>query len=261
MSRILARMAGLTAAATLAIAAAPAAAATTADATRTVTYQGYRVSVPADWAVVSLDADPSACVRFDTPTVYTGRIGDQSACPAGLRGRTAGLIIEPFSAANAERAAAATPAAGARAAVPAGADTVAVAVRGAGVLVTAVHTPQTEAAVRRVLGSAALTRDAVPAAPHPLAAAAVTPLAATGPQPGTYTGKGFDTCTAPAQSAMNAWRNSSPYRAVGIYISGASRSCAQPNLTASWVTNQTANGWRLIPIELGYQAPCGTRTP
>ena len=60
---------------------------------------------------------------------------------------------------------------------------------------------------------------------------------------------------------MNAWRASSPYRAVGIYISGASRSCAQPNLTATWVTNQTANGWRLIPIELGYQAPCGTRTP
>jgi hypothetical protein len=96
--------------------------------------------------------------------------------------------------------------------------------------------------------------------------AAVTPshaeaLAAAGPQPGTYVGRGFDTCAAPSQSAMNAWRTSSPYRAIGIYISGASRSCAQPNLTATWVTNQTNNGWRLIPIELGMQAPCGTRTP
>nr|WP_244871387.1 glycoside hydrolase domain-containing protein [Catellatospora sp. IY07-71] len=123
------------------------------------------------------------------------------------------------------------------------------------------QTPDTAAAVRAVLGSASLTRAAVPAAPQRAATAAVAPLAAAGPQPGTYTGKGFDTCTAPAQSAMNAWRNSSPYRAVGIYISGASRSCAQPNLTATWVTNQTNNGWRLIPIELGYQAPCGTRTP
>ncbi|GIF86218.1 glycoside hydrolase domain-containing protein [Catellatospora bangladeshensis] len=260
MSRILARMAGLTAAATLAIAAAPAAAAT-ADATRTVTYRGYRVAVPAAWTVVDLDADPAACVRFDRPAVYLGRIGDQSSCPAGLRGRTAGLVIEPFSAANAERAAAATPATGAVAAVPAGADTVTVAVRGAGVLVTAVQTPDTEAAVRTVLGSASLTRAAVPAAAPRAATTAAAPLAAAGPQPGTYTGKGFDTCTAPAQSAMNAWRNSSPYRAVGIYISGTSRSCAQPNLTATWVTNQTNNGWRLIPIELGYQAPCGTRTP
>src|SRR5688572_25935728 len=92
------------------------------------------------------------------------------------------------------------------------------------------------------------------------AAAPAVPLAVA-PQPGTFTGKGFDTCTAPSQSAMNAWRASSPYRAIGIYISGASRSCAQPNLTANWVSNQVANGWRLIPIELGYQAPCGTRTP
>ena len=86
-------------------------------------------------------------------------------------------------------------------------------------------------------------------------------VAAVPPQPGTFVGRGFDTCTAPSQSAMNAWRASSPYRAVGIYISGGSRSCAQPNLTATWVSNQVANGWRLIPIELGYQAPCGTRTP
>ncbi|MEH1124317.1 glycoside hydrolase domain-containing protein [Micromonospora sp. CPCC 206061] len=90
---------------------------------------------------------------------------------------------------------------------------------------------------------------------------AVAPLAAAGPQPGTYVGRAFDTCAAPSQSAMNAWRTGSPYRAIGIYISGASRSCAQPNLTATWVTNQTNNGWRLIPIELGMQAPCGTRTP
>jgi hypothetical protein len=92
-------------------------------------------------------------------------------------------------------------------------------------------------------------------------AATVAPLAAAGPQPGTYTGRGFDTCTAPSQSTMNAWRSSSPYRAIGVYISGASRSCSQPNLTATWVTNQTANGWHLIPIELGNQAPCGTRLP
>ncbi len=60
---------------------------------------------------------------------------------------------------------------------------------------------------------------------------------------------------------MDAWLTASPYRAVGVYISGGSRTCAQPNLTATWVADQTRKGWRLIPIELGYQAPCGTRTP
>ncbi|WP_326563960.1 glycoside hydrolase domain-containing protein [Micromonospora peucetia] len=113
----------------------------------------------------------------------------------------------------------------------------------------------TAAGLTITLGSAAVAEQAVTAQPPVSAAAAV------GPQPGTFVGKGFDTCTAPSQSAMNAWRTSSPYRAVGIYISGASRTCAQPNLTPTWVTNQTANGWRLIPIELGYQAPCGTRAP
>ncbi|MEH1164019.1 glycoside hydrolase domain-containing protein [Micromonospora sp. CPCC 205539] len=109
-------------------------------------------------------------------------------------------------------------------------------------------------------GLVAPAASATVAAPPPPAPSSVTPLA-TGPQPGTFTGRGFDTCTAPSQAAMNAWRASSPYGAIGIYISGGSRSCAQPNLTASWVANQTSNGWRLIPIELGYQAPCGTRTP
>jgi len=264
MGRITARLLGLTAAATLSIAAAPAAAspATQPDGTRTVTYHGYRIAVPASWDVVSLDNDPTACVRFDRPAVYLGHRGEQSACPAGLRGRTAGLMIEPFDADVAERAAQATVATGATADTAVSSnDTIQIAVRDAGVLVTGVHTPSTESAVREVLASATLTRDAVPAALPLPAAMVATPLAAAGPQPGTYLGRGFDTCTAPSQSAMNAWRSSSPYGAVGIYISGASRSCAQPNLTATWVTNQTNNGWRLIPIELDYQAPCGTRAP
>ncbi|WP_117208514.1 glycoside hydrolase domain-containing protein [Allorhizocola rhizosphaerae] len=99
----------------------------------------------------------------------------------------------------------------------------------------------------------------IPSATQVTAAPAIQ--AALPPQPGTFVGRGFDTCTAPSQSAMNAWRNSSPYRAIGIYISGASRSCSQPNLTATWVANQVNNGWRLIPIELDKQAPCGTRQP
>lgn len=69
-----------------------------------------------------------------------------------------------------------------------------------------------------------------------------------------YTGLGFDACTAPSRRSMSAWADS-PYRAVGVYIGGLNRGCSQPNLTASWVAEQTAAGWSLIPTYVGLQAP------
>ncbi|MEH0842944.1 DUF1906 domain-containing protein [Micromonospora sp. CPCC 205711] len=109
-------------------------------------------------------------------------------------------------------------------------------------------------AVRRVLAAALTGVLAV--------AAAVTgtsqPAQAAGyygPQPGTFTGLGFDTCAAPSDVAMQAWLQS-PYRAVGIYIGGVNRGCAQPNLTRTWVANQQAAGWRFFPLYVGLQAPC-----
>ena len=53
---------------------------------------------------------------------------------------------------------------------------------------------------------------------------------------------------------MAAWAES-PYRAIGIYIGGENSACSQPNLTASWVSAQTAAGWHLIPTYVGLQAP------
>jgi hypothetical protein len=80
--------------------------------------------------------------------------------------------------------------------------------------------------------------------------------------PGNFRGYGFDQCLAPAQRSMDKWLNHSPFLAVGIYISGASRACRQqPNLTPTWVTTQLRNGWRLLPITLGPQAPCNPRFP
>jgi hypothetical protein len=70
----------------------------------------------------------------------------------------------------------------------------------------------------------------------------------------SYTGLGFDACTAPSRRSMSAW-SSSPYRAIGVYIGGVNRGCSQPNLTAGWVGEQTAAGWSLIPTYVGLQAP------
>ncbi len=78
--------------------------------------------------------------------------------------------------------------------------------------------------------------------------------------PGNFTGYGFDQCVAPSQTNMDRWLTSSPYWAVGIYISGDSRGCpSQPNLTPTWVSTQLSNGWRLLPLTVGPQAWCTTR--
>ncbi|WP_327677204.1 glycoside hydrolase domain-containing protein [Streptomyces sp. NBC_00467] len=240
------------------VAVAPAGADPVNSGTRTVGYHGYEIEVPDSWQVVDLTEQPDACIRFDRPTVYLGRPGVRSSCPAHLVGRTAGLLVEPLDASSAQRITGATARAVSGTAVAPTAVSrnaeIRVAVEDAGVLVTAAHTPETEPAVRRVLDSATLAagaeRTRVPNR------ADTAPLAAAGPQPGTFAGKGFDACAAPSAATMNAWYAGSPYRAVGVYISGATRACGQPNLTANWVTDQTARGWRLMPIDVGKQAPC-----
>ena len=114
----------------------------------------------------------------------------------------------------------------------------------------------------------ALVVTAVSLAPAPAGAegASATGTAArqsTNPvTPGDYTGLGFDQCHAPEQYKMDAWLKDSPFRAVGIYISGASRGCRdQPNLTPTWITTQLTKGWRLLPITLGPQANCHPSFP
>jgi hypothetical protein len=74
------------------------------------------------------------------------------------------------------------------------------------------------------------------------------------------TGYAFDACAAPPVTDMQTWKTSSPYQGVGAYIGGVSRSCAQPNLTAVWVTAVSVQGWRIIPIYVGHQAPCIRRS-
>ncbi|MFB6985667.1 glycoside hydrolase domain-containing protein [Streptomyces sp. NPDC056230] len=86
--------------------------------------------------------------------------------------------------------------------------------------------------------------------------AAQTSMAATAwPAQKTYTGRAFDTCTAPSLNAMKAW-NTGFYGAAAVYVGGKNRGCAQPNLTASWVKSVNAAGWKLIPLYVGAQPPC-----
>ncbi len=69
-------------------------------------------------------------------------------------------------------------------------------------------------------------------------------------------GRFFDTCTAPSLSALAAWKGTSPYRGVNIYFGGRNRGCAQPNLTAAWVSAAADAGWSLVPTYFGDQPSC-----
>jgi hypothetical protein len=76
---------------------------------------------------------------------------------------------------------------------------------------------------------------------------------------GIFTGYGFEACTAPSTAALSAWA-ASPYDAVGIYLGGINRGCADGNLSATWVTSTLAMGWSLLPLYVGLQAPCVGQT-
>ena len=100
---------------------------------------------------------------------------------------------------------------------------------------------------------------AATARPAAASARAPQPRWATGlPAPHVLSAAGFDTCAAPAASTMQTWYRTSAYRAVGIYIGGGDRACAGGNLTPSWVSTVSAQGWSLIPIYVGLQAPCAS---
>ena len=76
-----------------------------------------------------------------------------------------------------------------------------------------------------------------------------------------YAGLAFDACDAPSVETMKAWR-SSPYGAIAVYASGDLRACSQRLLTDEWVKAVSRMGWKIIPLDVGLQAPVRLqRTP
>jgi hypothetical protein len=64
--------------------------------TKDVSYRGVEFTVPADWPVYDLEADPSTCVRFDVHAVYLGHPSPDMQCPAVVVGRDDALLVEPL---------------------------------------------------------------------------------------------------------------------------------------------------------------------
>lgn len=88
--------------------------------------------------------------------------------------------------------------------------------------------------------------------------AATSSTTASRTAPAVYSGRAFDTCTAPTLSTMKAWKAFGFYGAAAVYVGGRNRGCAQPQLTSSWVKSVSAAGWKLIPLYVGAQPPCQT---
>jgi Domain of unknown function (DUF1906) len=236
--------------------ASPAAAAAThaagaPAAVMSVTYRGYSFEVPSSWRVVRLSSSQQTCVRFDVSVVYLGNPAADQACPSLLVGTTQALLIQP----------AATSSARSSVENPVAREITVTAPR---IRITAKFDTDLSQ-VTAILASASLPR-AIIHAPDPTAATAETvPEAGAGPAAvptvsskyANYEGLGFDTCAAPSAAYMNAWRGSSPYRAIGVYIGGSDEACAQPNLTSQWLAKEAAAGWHFMPMYVGPQAEFG----
>ncbi|MGH3302446.1 MAG: glycoside hydrolase domain-containing protein [Streptosporangiaceae bacterium] len=242
---------------------AASAAAAPATALQAVWYAGYRFEVPASWPVIDLSRQPQTCVRFDLHAIYLGTPAANESCPGWLLGATEAIVIQP--------APRGTPRQSVETAI-----SNRITATAPGISVTATFDSD-PAEITSILASAGLSAPRLAAAApaghtgtaHELSVEAAPMQNATSAAArsqdlpatvGNYVGLGFDTCTAPSSGAMQAWLRYSPYRAVGIYIGGADRACDQPNLTAAWVQQQVAAGWRFIPMYAGPQTALGQLT-
>ena len=256
-------------------------------ATRVVRFHGYKLTVPAAWPVVDLARHPSECVRFNRHAVYLGHPGRDQSCPTQAAGRTEAILVQPLkgSFVGSRGGRAALPSVSVAGADPALGTMAQVVDRRAGVLITATWN-QDPGLIARAVGvrSASRAASASRVSPRPawlgmtsnrhhkpgsgggsIGGGGSGPSSHRGSSshgsfaPGqTYTGKGFDVCATPSSSRLSAW--SSAYHAVGVYIGGTNMACAQPNLTATWVSQESSAGWHVVPIYVGLQAPkneCG----
>ncbi|MFV2171850.1 DUF1906 domain-containing protein [Actinomadura sp. LOL_016] len=239
---------------------------------RVVRYRGLRVPVPDGWEVHRLDRDPGRCVRYDRRAVYLGRPGPRPDCPARVVGRTTAVHIAPLDEARPSRTAVRADRLAAYTVAPSVDREARLALPEAGVAITGVYGDDPVSLQRMLRGirlGSSRPADRAPSTerrstqpeppavgPPPVGTPGTDAPGAESRRPWTR-GRGFDTCTAPALDTMKRWREA--FEVTNIYIGGAARGCAQPNLTEAWVRDVRAMGYRITPTYVGLQAPCGPR--
>jgi len=244
--------------------AAVAADAGQAPAWRTATFSAVSLRVPSTWPVWNLARQPDLCPRLNVHAVYLGTPGPDPACPSAAAGKTEAVQIEPLNPQSPDVLDASTAATiGGRAAMTNSGDaalthTIVDVLPSAGVEVSLSYGSD-PALIRQIESTITIGAGArsIPASTKTTAPAAAVPVPAAA-RHRVFLGDGFDTCAAPSTGAMQAWR-ASRYRAVGIYIGGLNRACAQFDLSASWIRSIGRQGWYYFPIYLGREAPCASQ--
>jgi Domain of unknown function (DUF1906) len=241
-----------------------------------VSYRGYTFDVLRNWQVVRLAWRPHYCVRFDQDTLYLGWPPSNENCPSSLFGTTEAVLVEPGPGSSAawsaedpvsRRITVSAPRIRIIATFDKHPGQIYRFLTRASLPDPRIVHPNPAAATlsssgTRLISPDLLTGDVLAPQPSPLRPVPPTTVltAASDALPGqvtNYRGLGFDTCTAPSAAYMAAWRKSSPYRAIGIYLGGSDAACAQPNLTRGWLQATAAAGWHFIPTYVGPQAEFG----
>jgi hypothetical protein len=244
---------------------------------KSVQYGPVSVTVPASWPVINLTGT-NQCLLLNQNAVYIGSQSADASCPARAVGKTGSVQIQPLSSASVAY----------RATTPATVNGQSARVDSASPTTQTMQTalPQANALVSVSWGDSGSATDQGTAnqieGSITASSGALQPTATTSSdrtdvptstarltsysggllhpqeQSSLSVGYGFDTCSAPSLGQMQAWLGS-PYRTVGVYLGGANAACSQPNLTASWITTVENEGWSIIPIYVGLQAPCVTQ--
>ena len=227
---------------------------------RRVTYDGVALEVPASWPVFNLATHPAICPSLSRHAVYLGTPGPDPACPAQvLAGKTESVQLMPINRASPDLRAATRRTDIGPTAILTNPDaaishTIIDMVPAAGVEVSLSY-GQDLPLIRAVDASLRLTGSPGTAADSP-DARDLTPAAIPAAKlQGRYQGAGFDSCAAPSAATMKDWL-ASPYRAIGIYIGGINRGCAQASLTARWINTIQREGWHYFAFYAGLQASC-----
>lgn len=264
-------------------AAASDASASSAPGLKQVIYLGYSFEIPISWPVINNADHPRGCVRFDRHAVYLGIPGLNQNCPSWLFGTTEALLIQPGPARaaltstenpTARQVAVTAPRISLTATFDTDPTTIYRILASAALPAPAIKVPNPAQLAAAGDPAAAPSAQRVEArrlaatvrelgAPQAVLAELRTVTSASGGGRTTpalparvtnFRGRGFDACAAPSRAFMRAWRRSSRYRAVGIYIGGADRACDQRNLGPRWVRHEARAGWHFIPMYVGPQA-------
>ncbi len=67
---------------------------------------------------------------------------------------------------------------------------------------------------------------------------------------------GFDEYLVASSANTRTWWNNSPYFDIGFYLNGGLSHVTDKGLNASWVASVSGQGWGLMPLWSGLQAPC-----